>query len=450
MKRALIIMTGLIAMVGPANIRPALADSAVPGPAVRCRVELDREVIPAGQDQTVVIKVTLDTDAAPERSERPPVNLAVVLDRSGSMSGHKIERAKDAAIAALRRLSANDIFSLVIYDHNVETIVPAQSAANTEWIESRIRGIRPGGNTALFGGVSQGAAEIRKHLEGRYVHRMILLSDGLANTGPSSPADLGRLGASLLKEGISVTTVGVGTDYNEDLMARLAQRSDGNTYFVENSSDLARIFAAELGDVLSVVAKKVNVVIECPEGVVPVRIIGREGRIRNRNVELSLNQLYGGQEKYALVEVRIPEARAGESLELARARVEYENAVTQRRELSHARVSGTFSEDRDEVDASIQPAVQEAYYVNLNALAQEEAIDLADEGRGQEAAAKLKESSSMLKQVGRKLGLGSLLSKGDAVAAEAEEVEREGKMTRRGRKALRASAQQDKYQQLNQ
>ena len=141
------------------------------------------------------------------------------------------------------------MFSVIVYDHHVKTIVPAQSARNVEWIESRIRGIGPGGNTALFGGVSQGASEVRKNLSNRYVHRIILLSDGLANVGPSSPEDLGRLGAALIKEGISVTTIGVGTDYNEDLMARLSQNSDGNTYFVESGRDLPRIFAAELGDV---------------------------------------------------------------------------------------------------------------------------------------------------------------------------------------------------------
>src|SRR5205085_8842601 len=123
-------------------------------------------------------------------------------------------------------------------------------------LEEAICSIEAGGNTALHGGVSRGAAEIRRHLDdGHYVNRIILLSDGLANVGPSTPEELGRLGTSLMKEGISVTTIGLGLGFNEDLMTRLAQRSDGNTYFVESSADLPRIFAAELGDVLNVVAR---------------------------------------------------------------------------------------------------------------------------------------------------------------------------------------------------
>lgn len=93
-------------------------------------------------------------------------------------------------------------------------------------------------------------------------------------------------GAALIKEGISVTTIGVGTDYNEDLMTRLSQRSDGNSYFVESSPDLPQIFRTELGDVLSVVARKVKVMIKCPDGVRPLNIIGREGRIREHSAEL--------------------------------------------------------------------------------------------------------------------------------------------------------------------
>ena len=116
-----------------------------------------------------MVKVTLEAPPPPSRDERPPVNLCLVLDRSGSMSGDKIARAKEAAIEAVRRLSARDLVSLVVYDHEVETLVPAQSAANIEWIESRIRSITSRGNTALYGGLSHGAAEVRKNTGGRYI-----------------------------------------------------------------------------------------------------------------------------------------------------------------------------------------------------------------------------------------------------------------------------------------
>ena len=439
-----IIVTFLVAAIGwslDAAPVAGISDS-----QVACRVEIDRKILPVDGVQRAIVKVTLDAPPPPQTRERPAVNLAIVLDRSGSMAGDKLNKAKEAAIEALRRLSPQDIFSLVVYDHNVRTIVPAQSAGNVEWIEGRIRNIRSGGNTALFGGVSQGAAEVRKNIGSHYVHRVILLSDGLANVGPSTPDDLGRLGTALIKEDISVTTVGVGTDYNEDLMTRLAQNSDGNSYFVESSYDLPRIFASELGDVLSVVAKKVQLLIEVPDGVRPMGIIGRQGRIRGRSVELYLNQLYGSQEKYALVEVEIAGGKSGEQKDIAFASVTYENPFTRKNETATGQVTASFSKDREEVKQSTNIGVYREYELNLDAMAKDKAISLADEGRKKEAVDELKESARRLRQAGTDYDDVRLLEKADDAEEQAAELEKAG-MTKKQRKIMRTESFQMKTQQ---
>jgi len=390
-------------------------------PLVGCDLTLDRTVLPAGQAEKTVIKVSLDVPLVPRETERPPVNLSLVLDRSGSMSGEKIEKAREAAIAALRRLGPQDIFSLVIYDHNVQTLVPPQSAANTEWIEARIRSIQPGGNTALFGAVSQGAAEVRKNLYGPYIHRVVLMSDGLANVGPSNPSDLARLGAALVKEGISVTTIGIGNDFNEDLMTQLAERSDGNHYFVESSRDLPRIFAAELGDVLSVAARRVVIEIDCPNGVTPLRILGREGQIRGNRVEIHLNQLYGGQEKYALIEVLVEPGKAGVERDLANARCSYENALSGKMEKSLSQARVRFSEHQEDVVQSANRPVVKAVVETEIATARDRALDLYNAGRKDEAVQELKQSSDKLQQKSSTLGFGDLAEEAQSLDAEAVE-----------------------------
>jgi Ca-activated chloride channel homolog len=412
---------------------------------VACRVEMDRSVLAADGPQKVVVKVTLD----PARSSlpgRPPVNLALVLDRSGSMAGEKLEKTKEAAIAALRRLGPQDILSLVIYDHEVVTLVPAGHVQDLKGVEERIRGIRQGGRTALFAAVSQGAAELRKNPSKNFVHRILLLSDGIANVGPSAPEDLGRLGAALIKEGISVTTIGVGTDYHEDLMTRLSQNSDGNTYFVESAKDLTRIFNAELGDVLNVVAKKVKVTIEFQDGVKPLNIIGREGRIRERTAELYLNQLYGGQEKYVLIEAEVPRSAAGREVNVASAVVSYENPLNNANETASGRVQARFSEKRDEVERSLNPAVQKDYELNLNVAAQERAIALADKGKTREATEELRDSARRMMDRGNKLKDEELVRKANQAERQAGEMEKEG-MTQQARKKLRTDSYQMKNQQ---
>jgi len=413
-------MKMLLKKLLPALLLILSAGLANAAPLLNLAVSLDRDVLPAGQLETAVIKVALNVPEIPRESERPPVNLTLVLDRSGSMGGDKISKARDAAITALRLLGPQDLFSLVVYDHTVQTLIPPQSAANSEWLENRIRQIQVGGNTALFGAVSQGAAEVRKNLERNYVHRVVLLSDGLANVGPSSPSDLARLGAALLKEGISVTTIGIGIGFNEDLMTRLADRSDGNHYFVESSIDLPRIFAAELGDVLSVAARRINLELETPEGVQPLRIIGREGRIIGNRVELHLNQLYGGQEKYALIEVQVKPGQAEQRLTIADARCTYENALTNHQESTVTLARVRFSPRPEEVRQSANKPVIKAVVENEIAASRDRALDLYNAGRKDEAVAEIRKSSGRLQSQSTSLGFSDLAEEAQQLEADAE------------------------------
>ena len=439
---------GFIAAMGFfVSMMPSAMASSQQDTRVVCQLKTDKDIFPAGESQNTVLKVSLDAPLAPAGIQRPAVNIALVLDRSGSMNGTKIEQAKEAAQEALNRLGVQDVFSLVTYNNTIQTIVPAQQPRNTRQISNAIRQIHANGNTALFGGVSQGAAEIRKNIENDYVHRIVLLSDGLANVGPSTPEDLGRLGAALIKENISVTTVGVGVDYNEDLMARLSQKSDGNTYFVESGYDLPAIFTAELGNVLNVVAKKVKVIITLSEDVIPVGIIGREGRISGNRITLSMNQLYGGQKKYALVEVKLPESTPGSHRNIARADVYYENPFTRKQVQSSGDSHIKFSNNPAKVAASTNIDVVRAYQLNLNALAQEKAIELSDKGQKKKAVAELKKSAGKLKEMGAKYQDEILLEEADAIENQAQRIETEG-MSKKSRKVLRTNSYQMKNQQL--
>lgn len=414
---------------------------------VTLRVDVDRAVLPAETTEKAIVKIALDGVRLPRRETRPPVNLALVIDRSGSMSGDKIAKAREAALEAVERLAADDVVSLVVYDNVVETLVPAQRVGNGARLREAICRIEARGGTALHGGVTRGAEEVRRNLEDRrMVNRAILLSDGLANVGPSSPEELGRLGAGLMREGISVTTIGLGLGFNEDLMTRLAQRSDGNTYFVEHSGDLARIFAAELGDVTSVIARRVVIEIEFPRGVRPLCFVGRDGTIRGQRAELTLNQLYGGQEKFALIEVEVSPRAAGAEQEIARATVSYEDAVNQRAAKLSAARKVQFSAERTAVVKSADHRVQADYAANALAVAKDEAVALVDAGERQKAATLLRSRADELRKTAETYSNFSMRDMAAGAAPAAAKIEADG-LSNAERKIYRAESSQVRSQQ---
>ena len=352
---------------------------------VKLNVAMAKPFLKAGQKQTAFFKIGLTGFDIQKDADRTPVNVAIVLDRSGSMSGQKLEHAKQAAIQAVDRLSNEDIVSVITYNHTVKVIIPATKISDKNKINQQIRSIQSGGNTALFAGISKGAAEVRKFLDKDRVNRVILLSDGKANSGPSSPKALGDLGASLIKEGISVTTLGLGEDYNEDLMNQLARKSDGNHTFIESPTQLVKIFNAEFGDILSVVAQEVAVEVECADGIRPIRVLNREAEISGNNIVTHLNQIYSLQEKYLLVEVEVPSTAAERTREIANVSVSYANMLTRTTDELASSLSVRFTESPEIVQNNTNQAVMVSCVLQKATDANKLATNLRDQGKVEEA-----------------------------------------------------------------
>lgn len=229
-------------------------------------------------------------------------------------------------------------------------------------------------------------------------------------------------------------------------MTRLAQRSDGNTYFVESSDDLPRIFAGELGDVLNVIARRVVVEVEFPEGVRPLNFVGREGVIRGRKAELTLNQLYGGQEKFALIEVEVPSCKAGAELEIASAKLSYENALTQKTAVVRTARKVSFSESRETVVSSANHKVQNDYAANVIADTKDKAVELVDANRREAAAKELRIKAAELKATASTYNNAPMAALAVQQEAEADKLERQG-LSNADRKSYRAENAQTKNQQ---
>jgi len=386
---------------------------------IELSAELGTPVVEAGRAHKTFLKISLTGFELSGLTERTPANVALVLDESGSMTGEKLEEAKEAALLAVDLLNEDDILSIVSYDSHVKVLVPATRVADKSDIRRAIRAMKAGGQTALFAGVSKGAREIRKFIDKERVNRIILLSDGQANVGPSTATELGELGMSLGKEGISVTTIGLGDGYNEDLMANLAGYSDGNHAFVEDPEDLVKIFNYEFGDVLSVVAQDLLIRIEFEDGIRPLRILGRKGEIIGREVTTRMNQLYSDQEKYILLEVEVPEGTADQTLDLASVTVSYQNMANRQQEDVRDRVSVSYSSSSDEIARSRNREVVTTATKQVANEMSKKALQLRDEGKREEAQRVLNSSADFVRSQGAMLG-GEEKEQLEAFSAEVE------------------------------
>jgi Ca-activated chloride channel family protein len=317
------------------------------------------------------------------------------------MAGEKLDQARQGAISALHRLTRVDTVSVVAYDDTVDVLVPASSAADQGAIDQGIRALGPGGGTALYAGVAKCAEELRHGLDPDRVNRIILLSDGQANVGPSSPAALGALGAELMADGISVSTVGLGLDYNEDLMTELALRSDGRHTFVKHASELAAFLDEELTSVTSVVARNADVHIQCRGGARPVRVLGRSADIVGKTVTTTFGKVYGGREHFLLIELEVPAEAASGDKPLADVEVSYRDLLAARTDSQSASARARFSGDGHEVARRLDRNVMGVVELAMADVASERALTLRDQGQVEAARQILNENAARLQQKAR-------------------------------------------------
>lgn len=370
---------------------------------VKLSVTTDRPLIAVGSGPgEVIVRIDLEGLPATSRVARRPLNLSVVLDRSGSMRGAKLEQARQAAEMLVDRLGPDDIFSLVIYDTEVEVLIPPQRiGGNAERFRQKIRRIEPGGSTALYHGVEVGGRQLAEFFEAENINRVLLLSDGIANVGPSSHREIAQLGQRLATGGLSVTTIGLGQDYNEDLMTALAEASDANYYYVADVEGLPEVFESELGELQSVVARRLVLEIEFPEGVEPLEILGRPETIVDRRGKVVFGTLAAEQSREIFVACRVDPAFAREAARpVVEARLQY--AAPDRGEIT---VSGAASvkavDDAALAEKSQVAAITAQAEIYRNAAATQRSIALADAGKSEAAQANISSQIGRLEAVAK-------------------------------------------------
>ena len=206
-----------------------------------------RSAVPAsGGAFEVLVRVQAPPAPAGDNAgNRPQLRLALVVDRSGSMEGEPLHQAMRCAHHIVLRLQPQDEVAVVLYDHQVQVPVPLQPAQHRQSILSALVGVRSGGQTALFDGWQAGVQQLGAGRDGA-VSRVLLLSDGQANVGPAQPGEVAPQCGAAFKQGVSTTTVGLGSGFNEDLMMAMALHGGGQAYYGQMAEDLFDSFDEEL------------------------------------------------------------------------------------------------------------------------------------------------------------------------------------------------------------
>ncbi|KAB2912297.1 MAG: VWA domain-containing protein [Hyphomicrobiaceae bacterium] len=375
-------------------IAPFIAPAAGAGEPLTLEARLAEPAMKGGEGQRNFLRVAINGCRPEPAQNRTLVNVAFVIDRSGSMHGYRIAQAREAAIMAVNRLTGTDIASVVIFDQTVDVLVPAQPVTDPHAFTDRIRQIFVRGQTAIHAGVTRGAAEVRKSKDPRRLNRVILLSDGQANVGPHRAEEFAALGRALLSEGISVSTIGLGLDYNEDLMLQLARAGDGNHAFAREPTDLIQIFNREFDDVLGSCAQTVSIDIDLKPGVRVVRALSRDGEIDGSHAQFRMNQVYAATEHYVLMEVELDKGLAAGEHELGVVKVAYTDAKTGAQQTLNTTVRGRLGATDAEVKASADPKVAEAVVEQVTRERTQRAIVLRDQGKHEEARGLLMQNAA--------------------------------------------------------
>jgi Ca-activated chloride channel family protein len=360
---------------------------------MHCTVRADRRFIRTGYRSNRFLLIEVEAPTAVRRDTgRPPVNLAFVLDRSGSMSGAKIATARDAISDAIGRLAPEDRFAVVVYDDQIDVVAESAQAsgdARRRALEALSR-IDARGSTNLGDGWLRGCEQVAAHLAERGVNRTLLLTDGLANVGITDASELQHHATELRRRGVATSTFGVGADFDERLLQAMADAGGGHFYFIESAAQIRDHMTSEVGESLDVVARDVRLRIAVPEGATveslsPYPAESRRGTGGAEETHLALGDLVSEQRLSIVVRLNFPHGTVGRSNAVRVGLADRDGAFAG----VETSVEFEYADDRKNDLQSRDRDVDRAVARTFAARVRLEALELNRNGRFGDAAARL-------------------------------------------------------------
>ena len=341
-------IVGTPGAIAPPAAAPPTAAPVKHAARIGLHAQLDQSVLPADADARIVARVRVRPDRL-DAVPRPPVSVALVLDTSGSMAGEAIDEAKRAAVEFVGALDERDRVSLVAFHSIAQTLVPLAPLADggRDQVLDAIDDIEAVGTTDLAGGLLAGFTEVRKALADGGAARVVLLSDGK----PNDPDSIFPQLPIAAQQGITVTALGLGLEYDEDLLGRIATATGGGFHFAESPDELAEMFRDEVLALQRVVGRNAALTLVPGPGVTIERVLGQPlhgGRATMTN----LGDLVEDRSRDVFVVLRTKGHRAGAPIELLDAHLSFYDAVAQDNKTVRTYVASIASSSADEVSQS--------------------------------------------------------------------------------------------------
>jgi len=379
-------------------------------------VSQDRRLIRPRWHSKRFVVVTVTAPEVHRGGSRAPVNLAFVLDRSGSMNGQKIRLAAQAVEEAIGQLRSDDRFAVVIYDDEVETLIPgtlATSAARAAAIE-RLRTVAARNMTNLSGGWLAGCEQVAGALIEEGVNRCLLLTDGLANQGITDRDALAHHAGELRARGVSTSTFGVGDDFDEVLLQSMATAGGGHFYFIESAAQIRDHIASEVGEALEVVARSVSLELTLPESVRLESLGAFPAKVGVGRIAIELGDLVSGQQVEVPLRLSFGFGEVGDLLPGSVILSDRDGML----DGSAARLSWEYADDRANDAQPRERAVDRTVAAIFAARARQRAVELNRRGDYAAASGELKATARKIRgYAGHDPELGAII---DGLLQEAE------------------------------
>lgn len=382
---------------------------------------LNRSAILEGEPARVwlLIQVMAEAEAAPDR---PTLNLAAVMDRSGSMEGRKLDYTRTALSHLVDQTAPADFLSLIAFDSRVQTLFPADHVANKDALKATVAGLTAGSTTNLSGGLLTGYRQAGQHLTKGWVNRVLLMTDGQANVGVVEPQALAAKAREMNEKGIQLSTMGVGEDFNEDLLTAMAEAGGGNFYYIADPDQIPAILARELQGLLATVAQGLEVRFTAAPGVSICRVVGYPPTGSAAGIQMVLPDIYAGEVKSLVLELDVPASFAGQK-GLGRLELVYSGAGDGAEQNLTQETSVHVTADRRLLEEPEDPAVLKALHLARSAEALDRAVEAADQQDFTAGSQALREAAAPLQAVADATGDAALQARVAELNFQADALE---------------------------